>query len=168
MWSIDYVQVPIDEKDINITSKESKEGKWEKPNNTIIRPTPIHHRLVKQINVSSESGGSLIKSGSESSLSEDSNARRASIDRNRSGEGSTKEWRNEQEEEKETCSDTEESVTPVASSRRRRSRVQGNFRKSEGNFLLIISVICSFPRVFVITCNRVFVAQVVLVLKWLV
>lgn len=133
MWSIDYVQVPMEERDLPNLTKEEKETKCEKTNEPIVRPTPIHHRLVKQINVSSDSSGSLIKSGSESSLSEDSNTRRGSVDRHRSGECSTKEWRNEQEEEKETCSDTEETLPPVASIRRRRSRVHGGFRKSEGN-----------------------------------
>lgn len=134
MWSIDYVQVPVDEKIANCINQEDNDEKNEKsPNNMLARPTPIHHRLVKQINVSSDSGGSLIKSGSESSLSEDSNVRRGSLQRNGSGEGgSTKEWKNEQEDEKETCSDTEECVAPVPNARRRRSRVHATFRKSEG------------------------------------
>lgn len=134
MWSIDYVQVPVEGKEGNSSKECAIEVKSnEKSNNNhILRPTPIHSRLVKQINVSSDSGGSLIKSGSESSLSEDSNARRGSIQRNGSDEGSSKEWKNEQEEEKETCSDTEESILPVPTANRRRSRIQGNLRKSEG------------------------------------
>lgn len=130
MWSIDYVQVPVEGREA-IAHKDNEEKIAEKANN-ILRPTPIHSRLVKQINVSSESGGSLIKSGSESSLSEDSNIRRGSIQRNGSDEGSSKEWKNEQEEEKETCSDTEECIVPIPTTSRRRSRIQGNLRKSEG------------------------------------
>nr|XP_008195320.1 PREDICTED: WD repeat and FYVE domain-containing protein 3 isoform X2 [Tribolium castaneum] len=116
MWSIEYVQVP-DETNTNM------EPKHQSP----VRPTPIHHRLVKQINVSNDSSLSLMKSGSESSLSEDNNTRRPSIDR----QASSKEWRSEQQNEKETCSDTEEPSPPIPV-RRRRSRVHGGFRKSEG------------------------------------
>ncbi|XP_044260057.1 WD repeat and FYVE domain-containing protein 3 isoform X2 [Tribolium madens] len=116
MWSIEYVQVP-DETNTNVEPKHQSPAK----------PTPIHHRLVKQINVSNDSSLSLMKSGSESSLSEDNNPRRPSIDR----QASSKEWRSEQQNEKETCSDTEEASPPIPV-RRRRSRVHGGFRKSEG------------------------------------
>lgn len=114
MWSIDYVQVPD-----NSVKPESKE---KVQNQSPLRPAPIHHRLVKQINVSNDSSASFLKSGSESSLSEDANTR---------SETSCKEWRNEQQNEKETCSDTED-VSPPVPVRRRRSRVHGGFRKSEG------------------------------------
>ncbi|XP_074038577.1 WD repeat and FYVE domain-containing protein 3-like isoform X1 [Leptinotarsa decemlineata] len=73
---------------------------------------------------------SLMKSGSESSLSEENV--KSSVDRQKSNDSSTKEWRSEQQDEKETCSDTEECAPPVAPARRRRSRVHGGFRKSEG------------------------------------
>lgn len=112
MWSIDYVQTPDN------TAKESKD---KVQNQSPLRHAPIHHRLVKQINVSNDSG-SFMKSGSESSLSEDANTK---------SETSCKEWRNEQQNEKETCSDTED-VSPPVPVRRRRSRVHGGFRKSEG------------------------------------
>lgn len=46
-------------------------------------------------------------------------------------EGSPKEWQREQQDEKETCSDGEDSTPPVPPVRRRRSRVHGGFR-SEG------------------------------------
>ncbi|KAJ8966192.1 hypothetical protein NQ317_015412 [Molorchus minor] len=83
-----------------------------------------------QINVSNDSSGcSLMKSGSESSLSEDNT--RSSLDKQRCDEGSSKEWRSEQQDEKDTCSDTEETLPPVAPARRRRSRVHVSFRKSE-------------------------------------
>lgn len=140
MWSIDYVQVPREEKEM--PTKETKSN--EKQTEHVIKPTPIHNRLVKQINVSNDSSGSLIKSGSESSLSEDCSIRRNSIDRQRSGEKSSKEWRNEQQEEKETCSDNEEKI-PQVPVRRRRSRVHGGFRKSEGiffiNFIFLIQLL---------------------------
>ncbi|CAH1111054.1 unnamed protein product [Psylliodes chrysocephalus] len=140
MWSVDYVQVPDDQvpNPINTKSEPPKSPKSPKLNESVSRPSSIHHKLVKQINVSSisslgNSGSSLMKSGSESSLSEE-NTRRTSIDRQISNESSTKEWRSEQQDEKETCSDTEESsMPPVAPVRRRRSRVHGGFiRKSEG------------------------------------
>lgn len=53
----------------------------------------------------------------------------------RSEEGSSKEWHNEQQNEKEVCSDTEETPAhpPIAAVRRRRSRVHCGLRKSEGN-----------------------------------
>jgi hypothetical protein len=118
MWSIDYVQVPDE------TSTQREEIKQHQ---SPVRPNPIHHRLVKQINVSNDSSLSLMKSGSESSLSEDNNTRPALDQR----ESSCKEWRSEQQNEKETCSDTEDPAPPVPV-RRRRSRVHGGFRKSEG------------------------------------
>lgn len=82
-----------------------------------------------------------MKSGSESSLSEE-NTRRTSIERQISNESSTKEWRSEQQDEKETCSDTEESsMPPVAPVRRRRSRVHGGFiRKSEGKLKMVLNI----------------------------
>lgn len=136
MWSIDYVQVPDEDSTNTSVQKspvESKSPKSPKPSNEpAVKTTPIHHRLVKQINVSSDSTGLyLMKSGSESSLSED-NTRRSSVDRQRSNESSNKEWRSEQQDEKETCSDTEDITPPVAPARRRRSRVHVSFRKSEG------------------------------------
>lgn len=122
MWSIDYVQVP-DEDISNSGKKPTVE--------THHKPMPVHHRLVKQINVSNESADSLMKSASESSLSEE-NTISISVEK-RSEEGSSKEWHNEQQNEKEVCSDTEEpqihAPTPV---RRRRSRVHCGLRKSEG------------------------------------
>lgn len=118
MWSIDYVQVP------------SEDQTNEAPSASLTKPTPIHHRLVKQVHISHDSVGSLMKSGSESSLSEDA-AVRVSIEKEG---GSPKEWRKEQENEKEVCSDVEENQLPppVAAVRRRRSRVCVGLRKSEG------------------------------------
>nr|XP_022909115.1 WD repeat and FYVE domain-containing protein 3 [Onthophagus taurus] len=127
MWSIEYVQVP-EEKERD-QQKDDKEK--EKPSEPA-RPLSIHNRLVKQVNVSNDSSGSLIKSGSESSLSEEcTSGRRGSVERQRSNESSSKEWRSEQQDEKETCSDTED-LPPVVAVRRRRSKVHGGFRKSEG------------------------------------
>lgn len=130
MWSIDYVQVPID---------DECDDQQQVPSETTVRqerPTPIHHRLVKQVNVSSDSstGGSLlIKSGSESSLSED--GRGVSIvDRELPPSACSKEWQRGQQNEKDTCSDGEEEITPpVPAVRRRRSRVSSAYRKSEGS-----------------------------------
>ncbi|XP_074041175.1 WD repeat and FYVE domain containing 3 bchs isoform X2 [Leptinotarsa decemlineata] len=132
MWSIDYVQVPEEERIITTSCKPVVESKSSKPcNEPATKPSPVHHRLVKQINVSSTgSMSSLMKSGSESSLSEENV--KSSVDRQKSNDSSTKEWRSEQQDEKETCSDTEECAPPVAPARRRRSRVHGGFRKSEG------------------------------------
>ncbi|XP_056639814.1 WD repeat and FYVE domain-containing protein 3 isoform X1 [Diorhabda sublineata] len=136
MWSIDYVQVPDEQSTNSINSKppiEPKSPLSSKLGESITRPSSIHHRLVKQINVSSNSSlgssGNLLKSGSESSLSEDNT--RNSIEKQMSNE-SSKEWRSGQQDEKDTCSDTEECLPPVAPARRRRSRVHAGFRKSEG------------------------------------
>ncbi|CAG9859319.1 unnamed protein product [Phyllotreta striolata] len=132
MWSIDYVQVP-DEQSTNVKPEPPKSPKTAKTNEQVDKPTPKHHQLVKQINVSSiGSAGGLMKSGSESSLSEET-ARRGSVDRQTSGESSSKEWRNEQQNEKETCSDVEESNPPAVPVRKRKSRGHCGFiRKSEG------------------------------------
>lgn len=75
-----------------------------------------------------------MKSGSESSLSEDNNAMRMSVEKQLLEEGgSPKEWRNEQQNEKEVCSDTDENqLPPPVAVRRRRSRVCVGLRKSEG------------------------------------
>ncbi|KAF7272906.1 hypothetical protein GWI33_014343 [Rhynchophorus ferrugineus] len=130
MWSIDYVQVPI-ETDQNTPTEKIKSESKDLITNEPVRPSPSQHRLVKQIHVSHDSSGSLMKSGSESSLSEDLGQRNV-VERTKSGESSSKEWQSEQQEEKETCSDGEEVVAPVAPTRRRRSRVHAGFRKSEG------------------------------------
>lgn len=134
MWSIEYVQVPAEERDGAYQPVKEVKEEPAKPADSATKPLSIHNRLVKQVNISNESAGSLIKSGSESSLSEDNATRRSSVDRQRSGEGSSKEWRSEQQDEKETCSDTEDSP-PVIAVRRRRSRVHGGFRKSEGIYI---------------------------------
>lgn len=119
MWSIDYVQVP------------SEDQTNDTPPTPHTKPTPMHHRLVKQVHISHDSAGSLMKSGSESSLSEDA-AVRVSIEKDG---GSPKEWRKEQENEKEICSDVEENqLPPPVAVRRRRSRVCVGLRKSEGEF----------------------------------
>ncbi|CAH1175861.1 unnamed protein product [Phaedon cochleariae] len=146
MWSIDYVQVP-DENSIDKIASTPLENPPKSPNSpkpsneTVAKPSPIHHRLVKQIHVlSTGSIGSLMKSGSESSLSEEG-TRLNSVDRQKSDEGSSKEWRSELQDEKETCSDTEDCAPPVAPARRRKSRVQVGFRKSEcGNSADIASI----------------------------
>lgn len=133
MWNIDYVQVPNEEAN-QIFKEPLREMR-----STENKPKPINHKLVKQINISNESsGGSLMKSGSESSLSEDSNSKK--VPKIVSEEKSTKEWRNEQQNEKDTCSDTEEALppTPPVPARRRRSRIHGGLRKSEGNLKKIV------------------------------
>lgn len=127
MWSIEYVQVPSEDRELG--PKEDA-----KVSETSSKPLSIHNRLVKQVNISNESGlGGLMKSGSESSLSEENVTRVPSLDRQKSNECSSKEWRSEQQQdEKDTCSDVEESAPPIPTIRRRRSRVHGGFRKSEG------------------------------------
>lgn len=152
MWSMDYVQVPIDDDPSSLTAIEpirspankntaSSQSDQSEPRPATHRPTPsaLHGRLVKQIHVSSSGEGAaglLVKSGSESSLSEDSSRHTAASASDRPLEGSPKEWRSEQQDEKEVCSDNEEScvvkdqIEPVV--RRRRSRVNTVFRKSEG------------------------------------
>lgn len=142
MWSIDYVQVPDD---------DSKDGFRSNPQtpkkNETAKPLPIYNRLVKQINISNESiGSSLVKSGSESSLSEE-NTTKGSIERQRPVEMSSKEWRSKQQDEKDICSDNEEvlAATPPIPPVRRRSRIHAAVRKSEGTFCytLITSLVGS-------------------------
>lgn len=58
-------------------------------------------------------------------------------------EGSPKEWQREQQDEKETCSDGEDSTPPVPPVRRRRSRVHGGFR-SEGRCILFVDIFVMF------------------------
>lgn len=55
MWSVDYVQVPDDQvpNPINTKSEPPKSPKSPKLNESVSRPSSIHHKLVKQINVSS-------------------------------------------------------------------------------------------------------------------
>ncbi|XP_018321850.1 WD repeat and FYVE domain-containing protein 3 [Agrilus planipennis] len=154
MWSIDYVQVP-DEKS-NSSSKNDqniKKAKDKPPmspvKKVISSTTPLHNRLVKQLNISGDSVGStgssgssyLIKSGSESSLSEESSlvTKNTSFERQITDElssksMSSKEIKAEMQEEKETCSDGDEAIlsTPPVPPVRRRSRVHGTLRKSEG------------------------------------
>lgn len=132
MWSIEYVQVPFDE-----TAASKSGSRPDTPKRTeAVKPLPIHNRLVKQINISNDSiSGILVKSGSESSLSEESNLK-AGTERQAPCEISSKEWRSKLQNEKETCSDNEETVviaTPIPPARRR-SRVHAAIRKSEGEF----------------------------------
>lgn len=148
---MDYVQVPIDDDSLNNSSKEDKpkatmtaSRNTNNSSESSQRPTALHNRLVKQINVSSDSSsGFLVKSGSESSLSEDTNTAADTI--------STKEWQREKQNEKDVCSDNEEASAPIPSSsaviRRRRSRVNTVFRKSEG--------IHSFIHSFIVTSRTV-------------
>lgn len=135
MWSIDYVQVP-DEQIINskILSETSRTNspKHAKPNNEAFCTSMTTSRhLKKQSHVfNDEMKMSSLKSGSESSLTEDN--LKAFSNRQRSDDYSSKEWISEQQDEKETCSDTEECTPPVPPARRRKSRVQIGLRKSEG------------------------------------
>lgn len=76
MWSLDYVQVPIEDeqKDSSTRSKSrnnSESQASEKISNETVaaKPNVPHHRLVKQIHVSHDNSRNLMKSGSESSLS---------------------------------------------------------------------------------------------------
>ncbi|XP_050299394.1 WD repeat and FYVE domain-containing protein 3 [Anthonomus grandis grandis] len=124
MWSLDYVQVPIE------TCNPAKKDNNTKSNNN--EPS-----LVKEKNTQQESGRNLMKSGSESSLAGDLGIKNK-IEMVISCESSLKEWEREKQEEKETCSDGEEqsnnssSPAPVAPVRRRRSRVHGGFRSEGG------------------------------------
>lgn len=135
MWSVDYVQVP-DEQIAIVKSvseiKNTHSPKHSKPNNeTFNHSNPSQRHLMKQTHVFNEEiKMSSLKSGSESSLSEDN--LKSFSNRQRSDDYSNKEWINEQQNEKETCSDTEECAPPIAPARRRKSRVQMSLRKSEG------------------------------------
>lgn len=134
MWAIDYVQVPDDQikaTKSNSENKNSNSPKHSKPDNESFSPTVSSQRhLIKQPNVfNDEVRMSSLKSGSESSLNEDSSKFSS---KQRSDDCSSKEWISEQQDEKETCSDTEECAPPVAPARRRKSKVQMGLRKSEG------------------------------------
>lgn len=138
MWSIDYVQVPDEQ--FNATKpipdgKTVKSQKHSKPNNDSFgQSAPSQRHLMKQTHVFNEDiRMASIKSGSESSLSEEN--LKSFSSRQRSDDYSNKEWINEQQDEKETCSDTEELVLPVAPARRRKSRVIMGLRKSEGRYI---------------------------------
>jgi len=65
MWSLDYVQVPVEDEQ---KPKES-DSETDKISNEHAKTGPPHHRLVKQIHVSQDGSRNLMKSGSESSLS---------------------------------------------------------------------------------------------------
>lgn len=135
MWSVDYVQVPDDQTNFNKSVSENKNvhlPKLSKPNNeSFHQQALIQRHLIKQTHVfTDEVRMSSIKSGSESSLSEDNF--KSFLNRQRSDDYSSKEWINEQQDEKETCSDTEECTPPIAPARRRKSRVHMGLRKSEG------------------------------------
>ncbi|XP_066149954.1 WD repeat and FYVE domain-containing protein 3 [Euwallacea fornicatus] len=138
MWSLDYVQVPIEDDQQKSTEilklrTESESGVADKLSNETSIKTPVpHHRLVKQIHVSQESSRNLMKSGSESSLSGDAGPKTPKIEMIITCEGSPKEWQREQQEEKETCSDGEEPPVPPVR-RRRSSRVHGGFRSEGGH-----------------------------------
>ncbi|XP_019753468.2 WD repeat and FYVE domain-containing protein 3 isoform X1 [Dendroctonus ponderosae] len=134
MWSLDYVQVPIedDHKNSNIV-KPKADGNSNSPEkiNTEVKPATPHHRLVKQVHVSNDNARNLMKSGSESSLSGDASPK-VKIEMVITSEGSPKEWQREHQDEKEACSDGEEMSPPVPPVRRRRSRVHGGFRSEGG------------------------------------
>ncbi|XP_017775866.1 PREDICTED: WD repeat and FYVE domain-containing protein 3 isoform X2 [Nicrophorus vespilloides] len=121
MWSMDYVQVPQDDKEAGCSAKSTPTHKNSEEHK------PLHNRLVKQVNVFHDSC-SLTKSGSENSLSDGSktDSPKSKLD----GCSSSKEWRTELEDEKETCSDTEEASKPPVPVRRRRSRVHVGLTKS--------------------------------------
>lgn len=128
MWSMDYVQVPAeDEKAEESDAKADVEAVSTNVKNDSENTKKRVHDLVKQISMSTESSGMLVKSGSESSLSETENAKEAS----------------RLHEEKEECSDNESSNgssnKPIHQSNhaatvvlRRKSRCNPMFRKSEG------------------------------------
>lgn len=134
MWSIDYVQVPDEQFNTLKTNPDGKavdSPKHSKPNNESFNQSVTQRHLMKQTRVFNEDiRMTSIKSGSESSLSEEN--LKSFPTRQRSEDYSNKEWINEQQDEKETCSDTEELVPPVAPARRRKSRVSMALRKSEG------------------------------------
>ncbi|KAF7990932.1 hypothetical protein HCN44_000737 [Aphidius gifuensis] len=143
MWSMDYVQVPAtttssttaDDDDGNGDKTNETNGKLKKQNNTEDRSEKTKkrvHELVKQMSISVEETNSMMKCGSESSLSD--------------AEISKETLR--LHEDKEECSDNEssngsiEKLSSKNSSQsqsqssgvvlRRKSRCNPLFRKSEG------------------------------------
>ncbi|XP_029662380.1 WD repeat and FYVE domain-containing protein 3 isoform X2 [Formica exsecta] len=129
MWSMDYVQVPAEEEkpeEVTVVEKEKNEKQSTEENQTETTMKRVQE-LVKQMSISAEGSGILMKSGSESSLSETENAKEAS----------------RLHEEKEECSDNESSngssnkPSPQNNHAslvvlRRKSRGNPMFRKSEG------------------------------------
>ncbi|KMR04720.1 wd repeat and fyve domain-containing protein 3 [Lasius niger] len=129
MWSMDYVQVPAEEEkpeEVMAAEKEKNEKQSTEENQTETTMKRVKE-LVKQMSISAEGSSILMKSGSESSLSETENAKEAS----------------RLHEEKEECSDNESSngssnkPSPQNNHAslvvlRRKSRGNPMFRKSEG------------------------------------
>ncbi|XP_071644042.1 WD repeat and FYVE domain-containing protein 3 isoform X2 [Temnothorax longispinosus] len=127
MWSMDYVQVPSEEeKPEEVTTAKEKNEKQSTEGNQTETKKRVQE-LVKQMSISAEGSGALMKSGSESSLSEAENPKEAS----------------RLHEEKEECSDNESSngssnkPSPQNNHAslvvlRRKSRGNPMFRKSEG------------------------------------
>ncbi|KAL2720725.1 WD repeat and FYVE domain-containing protein 3-like isoform X1 [Vespula squamosa] len=128
MWSMDFVQVPAEEEQLEEFYGD-KEGQ-DDPNVQVDQSESTKkrvHELVKQMSISTEGSGMLMKSGSESSLSEPENTKEAS----------------RAHEEKEECSDNESSNGSNNKSLshcnhasavilRRKGRGNPMFRKSEG------------------------------------
>ncbi|XP_014604234.1 PREDICTED: WD repeat and FYVE domain-containing protein 3 isoform X1 [Polistes canadensis] len=128
MWSMDYVQVPAEEEQSEevYANKEGQDDTNVQVDQSESTKKRVHE-FVKQMSISTEEAGMLMKSGSESSLSEPENTKEAS----------------RAHEEKEECSDNESSNGsnnkslshcnhPTAVILRRKSRGNPMFRKSEG------------------------------------
>ncbi|KAL1139731.1 hypothetical protein AAG570_006709 [Ranatra chinensis] len=159
MWSMDYVQVPKEEtispsdldSDVNVNDlKTISVGVTDEPDEKETK-TRVHKQLAKQISLtneysSNEKKGSVTKSGSESSLSEDgdnkpSKSVEGDTDSLEGGEGKGKKKKEPdvQLEEKEKCSDDEnnerqpsdEGGVPVVRRRRSSARANPQLRKSE-------------------------------------
>lgn len=143
MWSVDYVQVPKDDRvsislSISVGVEEEKEEEKIKEDKSVNkdRKSRVHEQLVKQMSISAEfepNSPVLVtksKSGSESSLSEDGKEK----DNEEDIEDRPKQKKEPdvQTEEKEACSDEEPSV-PVVLRRRSSARANPQFRKSECN-----------------------------------
>ncbi|XP_043271793.1 WD repeat and FYVE domain-containing protein 3 isoform X2 [Venturia canescens] len=129
MWSMDYVQVPAEEEETHEAPVENERKQQSSTEEDRHESTKKRvHELVKQMSISAEGSGMLAKSGSESSLSEAENTKEAS----------------RLHEEKEECSDNEESSNGSGNRNsgkngqsptvvlRRKSRGNPMFRKSEG------------------------------------
>ncbi|RZF45662.1 hypothetical protein LSTR_LSTR010613 [Laodelphax striatellus] len=149
MWSVDYVQVPKDDRpsltlSVGPEDEEGGEERESKPKSEKVEETDrkarVHEQLVKQMSISAEfdpdSPVLITKSGSESSLSDEGVVRdkdAKSKGRVKSIAARQKKQPDVQVEEKEACSGDEEPPVPVVRRRRSSARANPQFRKSECN-----------------------------------
>ncbi|KAH0568814.1 WD repeat and FYVE domain-containing protein 3 [Cotesia glomerata] len=128
MWSMDYVQVPAEEEKPEELAEKKAVKKQPSTEEERTESTKKRvHELVKQMSISAEESSLMMKSGSESSLSEAETLKEASRLHEEKEECSDNESSNSSNNK--VCSKNAQSPTVVL---RRKSRGNPMFRKSEG------------------------------------